>query len=105
MEINEKKVRTNYIFIDYENVQPSTFSIPPDYPFKVLLFIGATQTKITIELAASRQELGKNAEYVKITGNGKNALDFHVAFILASYLKMTQTVFFISFLKTQVLTY
>ncbi|ESS68365.1 hypothetical protein MGMO_147c00040 [Methyloglobulus morosus KoM1] len=82
MEINEKKGRTNYIFIDYENVQPSSLSLPPDYPFKVLLFIGANQTKISVELAASMQELGKNAEYIKIEGNGKNALDFHVAFYL-----------------------
>jgi hypothetical protein len=28
------------------------------------------------------QELGKNAEYVKIVGNGPNALDFHIAFYI-----------------------
>lgn len=82
MENNEKKVKINYIFIDYENVQPTSFSLPPDYPFKIILFVGANQTKISIELATSRQELCSNAEYVKIEGNGKNALDFHIAFYL-----------------------
>lgn len=82
MENNEKKAKTNYIFIDYENVQTSAFSLPNDYPFKVILFVGSNQTKIPIELATSMQELGTRAKYVKIEGNGKNALDFHVAFYL-----------------------
>lgn len=80
MENNEKNIRTNYIFIDYENVQPSSFDLMKDFPFKILLFVGANQTKIPIELVTSMQALGGNAEYVKIEGNGKNALDFHIAF-------------------------
>lgn len=82
MDNTEKKVRKNYIFIDYENVQPLSFDLPKDYPFKVILFVGANQTKIPIELVTSMQELGANAEYVRIEGNGKNALDFHVTFYL-----------------------
>lgn len=82
MDNTEKKVRKNYIFIDYENVQPLSFDLPKDYPFKVILFVGANQTKIPIELVTSMQKLGTNAEYVRIEGNGKNALDFHVTFYL-----------------------
>jgi len=82
MDNTEKRVRKNYIFIDYENVQPLSFDLPKDYPFKVILFVGANQTKIPIELVTSMQELGANAEYVRIEGNGKNALDFHVTFYL-----------------------
>jgi len=82
MDNTEKRVRKNYIFIDYENVQPLSFDLPKDYPFKVILFVGANQTKIPIELVTSMQELGVNAEYVRIEGNGKNALDFHVTFYL-----------------------
>ena len=77
-----KKVRNNYIFIDFENVQPTSFEFPEDYPFKVIVFVGASQTKIPIELATSMQNLGDNAEYVIISGNGKNALDFHITFYL-----------------------
>lgn len=74
--------KTNYIFVDYENVQPSSFNLPDDYPFKVFIFIGANQSKIPIDLVASIQKLGFNAEYVRIEGNGKNALDFHITFYI-----------------------
>lgn len=80
--MTEKKVRNNYIFIDFENVQPSFFELPNGYPFKIIIFVGANQTKIPIDLATSMQKLGDNAEYVIITGNGKNALDFHITFYL-----------------------
>lgn len=79
---NTKKMRNNYIFIDFENVQPTSFEFPEDYPFKVIVFVGANQTKIPIELATSMQGLGDKAEYVVISGNGKNALDFHITFYL-----------------------
>jgi len=77
-----KKVRNNYIFVDFENVQPTSFEFPKDYPFKVIIFVGASQTKIPIELVTSMQSLGNNAEYIIISGNGKNALDFHLTFYL-----------------------
>ena len=77
-----KKVRNNYIFVDFENIQPTSFEFPKDYPFKVIIFVGANQTKIPIELVTSMQSLGNNAEYIIISGNGKNALDFHLTFYL-----------------------
>jgi len=73
-------VQTNYVLIDYENVQPKNLDILSRHPFKVLVFVGANQTKIPYELAAALQKLGENARYIKIGGNGKNALDFHLAF-------------------------
>jgi hypothetical protein len=94
MDNTEKTVRTNYIFIDYENVHPISFDLPKDYPFKVLLFVGANQTKIPIELVTSMQLLGNNAEYVRIEGNGKNALDFHVAFYLGGLFEKDPTGYF-----------
>ena len=51
-------------------------------PFKVIVFVGANQTKVPFELAASLQDLGDSAEYIKISGNGPNALDFHIAFYI-----------------------
>ena len=77
-----KKVRKNYIFVDFENVQPKSFDFPEDYPFKIIIFVGVNQTKILIELAISMQSLGCNAAYVIINGSGKNALDFHITFYL-----------------------
>lgn len=78
----ERNIRINYILIDYENVQPASLNLPKNLLFKVIVFIGANQIKIPIELATSMQNLGHNAEYVRIEGNGKNALDFHLTFYL-----------------------
>jgi hypothetical protein len=74
--------RTNYILIDYENVQPKNLEILLNHPFKVIAFVGANQTKIPFDLADAMQALGENATYIKISGNGQNALDFHVAFYI-----------------------
>ncbi|ADJ29375.1 PIN domain-containing protein [Nitrosococcus watsonii] len=73
-------MKNNYILIDYENVQPKSLSVLKDHPCRVLVFIGANQTKVPFDFALSLQSLGGNAEYVKIAGNGSNALDFHIAF-------------------------
>ncbi len=73
-------MKTNYLLIDYENVQTASLSLLNGHPFKVLLFLGASQTKIPVELAKGIQALGSNAEYIQISGNGPNALDFHIAF-------------------------
>lgn len=73
-------MKTNYILVDFENVQPGKINPPADMLVKVLVFLGETQTKVSLDLAMSLQSLGNNAEYIKITGSGKNALDFHIAF-------------------------
>lgn len=75
-------MRTNYVLIDYENVQPSTLSALGAEHFKVIVFVGANQAKIPFELAAQLQRFGANGQYVKISGNGPNALDFHIAYYI-----------------------
>ena len=71
---------TNYVLIDFENVRPKNLEILSNHPFKVFVFVGASQTRIPFDLAAAMQRLGEDGQYVKISGNGKNALDFHLAF-------------------------
>ncbi|UTF51795.1 PIN domain-containing protein [Desulfomicrobium sp. ZS1] len=73
-------MRTNFVLIDYENVHLEALTGLDAEHFKILLFVGANQTKLPFELAAAVQKLGNRAEYVKISGNGSNALDFHIAF-------------------------
>jgi len=73
-------VATNYVLIDFENVQPKNLELLTTHPFKVFVFVGASQTKVSFDLADSMQLLGNNAKYIKIAGNGQNALDFHVAY-------------------------
>lgn len=75
-------MRTNYVLIDYENVQPSALSVLEKEHFKVVVFVGANQAKVAFDVAAQLQRLGPSASYVKISGNGPNALDFHIAYYI-----------------------
>jgi len=75
-------VPKNYVLIDFENVQPKNLSILAAHPFKVLVFIGASQTKVPRHVAVAMQALGDRAKYVEIDGNGPNALDFHIAYYI-----------------------
>ena len=71
---------SSYVLIDFENVHPKNLELLSKHPFKVYVFVGENQAKIPFDLADSMQLLGKDARYIKITGNGQNALDFHIAY-------------------------
>ena len=73
---------TNFVLIDFENVQPKNLGILKDHHFKIFVFIGDNQNKVSLDLASKMQSFGEDAEYIKIDGNGKNALDFHIAYYL-----------------------
>ncbi len=75
-------MRTNYVLVDFESVQPESLARLAQEHFKVIVFVGASQLKIPFEFAVSLQQLGSRGEYVKISGNGRNALDFHIAYYL-----------------------
>lgn len=75
-------MRTNYVLIDYESVQPASIAVLEQECFKVMIFVGEKQAKVSFEVAASLQRLGAKAAYVKMTGSGPNALDFHIAFYI-----------------------
>lgn len=68
-------LNTNIILIDFESVQPESLEALGHHQFKVMIFIGASQTKVPFEIATALQQMGSKAEYIKISGNGKNALD------------------------------
>ena len=75
-------MKKNYILIDYENVQPNDLTKLNKEHFNVFVFFGENQTKVSFEFASTLQQMGANAEYIKISGNGNNALDFHIAFYI-----------------------
>jgi hypothetical protein len=78
--------RITYILVDFENVQPSNFNAFKNRPIRVKLFLGPTQSKIPVSLAASIQSMGKNVEYIMLAAAGKNALDFHIAYYAGQLL-------------------
>ena len=75
-------MRTNYVLVDYESVQPASIAVLEQECFKVMIFVGEKQAKVSFEVAASLQRLGSKAAYVKMAGSGPNALDFHIAFYI-----------------------
>ncbi len=74
------------LLVDFENVQQVDFS-KIDKAFNVSIFVGANQKNIPFELVDAAQPLGTKVEWVKIEGNGSNALDFHIAMQLGRILE------------------
>ena len=87
-------MRTNYVLIDFENVQPESLEQLAHDHFKLLVFVGASQTKLAFKIAASLQQLGPKAEYIKISGNGSNALDFHIAYYIGQLAAADPSAYF-----------
>jgi len=75
-------LKTNFVLVDFENVQPKNVGLLNGRSFKIKVFAGASQSKVPLELARALQALGSDAEYIQIDGNGKNALDFHISYYI-----------------------
>jgi hypothetical protein len=70
-----------YVLIDHENVQPADLAGLNADKVCVLVFTGAHQ-KVAISLIEAVQTLGERGRFIRISGSGKNALDFHIAYYL-----------------------
>ena len=77
-----------YALIDLENVQPESLQKLKKDGYRIRVFVGSAQNKISVALAAQLQSFGSDAQYIQIEGAGKNALDFHIAFYMG---KITAT--------------
>lgn len=88
------QMRKNIVLIDFENVQPEISEQLSLDHVHVVVFVGANQTKLPIEIAVSLQKLGSKAEYVRISGNGSNALDFHIAYFIGTLSATDPTAYF-----------
>jgi len=76
--------------VDYENVgHIDLAALPPD--IRVVVFFGASQRKVPTALLKTVAQLGERFDQVDIHGQGKNALDFHIAFYLGQYLTTSST--------------
>ncbi len=74
----------HYILIDHENVQPADLDGFDNKNVTVMVFAG-NQQKVAISLIEAVQSFGEHGRFVRISGNGKNALDFHIAYYLGQY--------------------
>ena len=74
----------HHILIDHENVQPADLAGLDAHEACVWVFTGAQQ-KVAISLIEAVQALGERGRFVRISGNGRNALDFHIAYYLGGF--------------------
>lgn len=77
-------MRTNYVLVDYENLQIQSLELLQAPHFKLLMFLGPNNTKLPTELVVAVQRLHERAEYVQLDTPGHNALDFHITFYLGT---------------------
>jgi len=87
-------MRINYVMIDYENVQPDSFQRLDPEVYHIRIFVGANQSKIPVEVACALQTRGDKARYIKVSGSGKNALDFYIAFYIGKIAAETPEAYF-----------
>jgi PIN domain len=75
-------LKTNYVLIDYENVQVKSLALLRAEHFRIQVFLGPSNMKLHKDLVLAMHEFGERAEYVELEVSGKNALDFHLAYSL-----------------------
>jgi len=78
---------TNFILIDYENIRPKNIDSLLGHDCKIMVFLGDTQKKLPLEAVKLLQPFGKDVDYIEMTGQGSNALDFHIAYYLGTLSK------------------
>jgi hypothetical protein len=81
MNKQTQQKHAKFLLVDFENVQKIDLS-KIDGSIQILVFIGASQKKLSIDLVVKNQKLGSRLEWKQIEGNGKNAVDFVIAYHL-----------------------
>lgn len=77
-------MRTNYVLVDYENVQVQSLDLIQPPHFRLRVFLGPTNSKLPKDLVIAVQRMHERAEYVQLDTPGTNALDFHVTYYLGT---------------------
>ena len=73
------------LLVDYENIGKIDLGAIPD-GVRVPFFFGASQRTVPTDFLKAALRLGERFVPIDIEGQGKNALDFHIAFYLGEYL-------------------
>lgn len=76
----------NLLLVDYENVRKLDLSVL-DESFRAIIFVGASQNPPRAATNKATAHRFTRVDFQKIEGNGKNALDFHIALELGRILE------------------
>lgn len=72
--------RINYIFVDFENVQETDLDRIANKPVKVRLVLGERHKSLPVKLVKLIHRFAEQVRLVQTGLNGKNALDFVLAY-------------------------
>ena len=78
------------LIVDFENVQQVDLTRLDDN-YHVVIFVGSGQKSVPVDLVASAQKLGSRLEWQRVEGNGRNALDFYIAFQLGRLIEKSSS--------------
>ena len=70
----------NYVLIDHENVHSINLEPLSGCDARIILFVGDLQKNLPVSLVAKLSINKGGFEIIQSGGNGKNALDFHMAY-------------------------
>jgi hypothetical protein len=77
------------LFIDFENVQSISLAGLDRAETKIVIFVGKSQNKVPMNLVKEIDSFTRH-DWVQISGDGKNNLDFHLAFEMGRLLEETE---------------
>lgn len=83
-----------YLLVDFENLKPSAADVTAVRAghYRLWLFHGPHQNKFDAPMVKAWQPLGDRVEFVQSSKQGKNALDFHIAFHLGALYRENKSV-------------
>lgn len=73
-------IRTNYIFVDYENVQQLDLDLIAGKPVKVIIIVGARQKSLPYALTKQIHKYHSQVQLIESEGASRNALDLVLAY-------------------------
>jgi hypothetical protein len=75
----------HFVLSDYENVQFTDAGGFKPGDCRIRVFIGQNQANVPVDLVKALLPFGSDADLLRISGTGPNALDFHIAFYIGRW--------------------
>jgi PIN domain len=90
----DRTIRTNYIFVDYENVQDVGLDLIASKPVKVFLVVGQRRKTLPSHLARQIHQYHDQVIWIESEGASNNALDLVLAYHVGQQAKADPKGFF-----------
>lgn len=76
-----------FVLVDFENVQPASIGALDATAFSIMFLVGEKQRNMNIDVVQALSLSGIRCKIIRIEGNGRNALDFHIAYYIGRLSK------------------